>query len=291
MESEKDQQHASIYGSGEAFVGALREPSPALKPLDCPDGRGGKYVALDNRYTLHSLLPRQAWARAHQFLSARDFCRWLERYAKPLSTEIGVAEEAKLGAKVRALLSPRDLDGEQVECLVLHHPVFALWLAALSAPLSQRAFFGLLRATRQAVVDGDVILGQLGALRASVKGEFSCELDERGDIRVRGRSENRELSVSLPSTITVHTPIYRGVSDKAYAIELLLNVDVEDDGPVFSLSWPAAPLVFDEALLDLAEHLDELLNRELLEGPRFEVGVARLDRQPIGFTVAKSGVR
>ena len=207
--------------------------------------------------------------RLHAFADPLSLAAWLQREADPAAAEVLVGDGV-----VTALVSGRDVDADVVTVELTEHPVWARWKPATRA-MNQKAFHKLLRA---AIVDtrelprrgddayfsqGERLLREMGKIEVRGSVSWTQHIDERGTVALAASSDKTVVESQIPAEITLHVPIFVDVEVGGqvphYAIRALVQVDVVDGKPFFSLEFPDLALVMLQARKDVAACLRERL--------------------------------
>lgn len=267
----------TILSGATAFLRLLSDPAPKLDVVADPRGRGGLVAAVRSDYKLERLAGPELEQRTHTFHDLGSYADWLKRWAKPGETEILVGE-----TQARALLRGTEAVDPiaDVTCKLLDHPTFAAWKGAFGVKRDPKQFHAFIRSVAATFDDGnggvntaDFLSGELAKLKAVKSGEINSSVDPRGFYAVSGATSTTQVDAKIPPSFTVRSPIFVGIPDpenaereRLYALEILLAMDVESNGILFTLTCPALPAVLHQARLDAVAHLRALLGEGFLVG-------------------------
>ncbi len=267
------------------FARGFGAPAPKPEFVDAPRGRGASVVAVRNDYKLETVPGPERSKRTHVFHDLCSFAEWLNRFGTdPQKVEILVGDK-----EAHAVLGD-DPTASLVKCQLRHHPTFEAWQKALGVEQEPKAFHAFLRSIAGTFDDGtggvntgDVLSSELQKLKAVTTGDIDMNVDPRGFYTVNGSTSRVQVDAKIPPSFTIHTPIFVGIPDPAgtgpngeaivvanserrYALEILLTMDVEDGSIGFTLTCPGLARVLHEARLDAVAHLRSLLNEGFLVG-------------------------
>lgn len=263
---EKDQLASVAINEGQQVLTVPSEPTPVLEPLEAPNG-DGQHVAVATGYEIKHLPGREVGLRNHRFDDVRSFAAWLNRHATaPTQTEVLLSAE-----EVNAVLDPGSAAPEILHCKLKLHPIFEAWRAAFGLPLAQKAFHELARGFRHSLSEPELILAALRVVKLAKTGELQSTIDETGATRLAVQSASAELTAKLPPEFVVTCPVYQGIvgtdgSAREYRLEVLLSLDLDGAGPLFTLTCPSLELVKNDARQDVAAMLERELDAGFLVG-------------------------
>lgn len=271
-------EHAEGFFGGTVEHQVVQPSAPlATEPRPHPSGSGDLLIVRDG-YRVEHVRGRQQGKRGHVFHDLESLAAWLNRHAsaEPTETEILMRSDGV----VTAALQPSDPHGDVVIATLRPHPVYAAWAGVLGKALDQRAFQQHVRCYRDSLGEqAAALLSFLSQIDVTTGGNSTLKFGVMGDLQLTGVNRKAEMTVSLPSEITVRTPIFDGVRNGTGGIEpaaeveydllLFLSVDLvgqEEKRPVFTLTCPTLELVRRQAVRDAASYLDLLLNDGFLVG-------------------------
>ena len=265
-----------------AVLTVLSELSPPVwesdKPIPLPNGRG-KFIVTRSDYQVRELVGLTKKQRLHTFHDLRSFADWLKRHAAKLSEAVEILAGE---SSVEAALSPTDSYGDRVTCQLKYHPGFDAWRVVFGKPQSQKALHAFIRGALDSLGgSGDMLATELRTVSAVKGGDFESQLDERGFYHVTSASNRTELRGKIPSSIRVNAPVYLGVCgpnsdvELRYDLDVLLSMEIGDEGAVFTLTCPGLPIVLHTARMDAVAYLRSLL----IDG--FLVGLGELKLQEV----------
>ena len=207
--------------------------------------------------------------RLHTLADPLSLAAWLTREADPDVAEVLVGDGV-----VTALVDGRDVDADVVTVELTEHPVWARWRPATRA-MDQKSFHRLLRA---AVVDtrepsrrgddmhfsqGEKLLAEVGKIAVRGETSYARDIDERGTSTLVSEGGKTTVESKIPPEIMLYVPIYVDVEvDRQvphYPIRALVQIEVSNGKPFFSLEFPDLALVMLEARKDVAACLRERL--------------------------------
>lgn len=259
----------------------------AFAPVRREDGAHGvklDYVAAS--YGVHENAPQRG-RRLHTFHSVATMAAWLNRHAKVRKA----AEILVDVSTIRAGLHPQTPFCDSVVCSLDRHPRALRWVNALNKPLSQQQFYRLIVTADEDLgdatnIDGAVLgrsseflAAEIAKMRIVRGGEYTAELDERGNYKIRGGTDTVDVSGKLPSRLVIRIPWFLDVCGESgpadepwvlaeYELELFVDIDAETEpkNPTFRLTAPGLPMLRHEARRDAAAWLDDLLDDGFLVG-------------------------
>ena len=261
--------------------------APNVKQLDGSDGI--VFTPAGSAVTLPAVS-----VRCHVFHDPQSLAGWLVDWTDSDRVEVLVDE-----TRVVAVVDGEQPQHDEIECQLKFHPVFDRWRAVFGKRLDQKALHGLLRRTvadfcgrevtmpggaTERVGPGDKLLAGISKLQVRKDRSFRVDLGTKGETLVRASDEKNEASFELPDMFEIEVPIFVGVEvlDKTfkpvepkYIIRVLVEVDLDDLTPRFTLSAPDLALQMLDARRDVARCLREKL------GEGWTVGLGKAATQVI----------
>lgn len=271
---------------GEYMTAVLDWLRAATSPLAKSEGPHGLTLhAVPDDWEFEQNYPERG-RRQHRFVSVASLALWLNRHADPKLAEVLVG-----ASTVRAGLNPTIPNADVVRCDLEIHPRARRWKDALGKRLTQREFYRLVVSADEDLGDavdpkGDVlgrssefIAAEVAKLRIVRGGEYHAELDERGNYKVRGGTETKDVKGQLPSRLEVCVPWFLDVfivrppgigmdAEVQYTLDIHVEIDTETDAknPVFILTAPGLAMLKHEARRDACAWLSHLLEDDFLVG-------------------------
>jgi len=202
------------------------------------DGKPLTTVELRRRAIQPELKPEPRLAisppRAHTFLTAYAFTRYLEKYGSPENTVVLLDPVGKIGHGVLDELTERGR--EVVRLQPTYNPGFAPWAALIDAGRVEiTQFCEFLMANRRVVTDPD---GKtLALLLSQVRISHGITIHRgRGARAINGlvcettiAGEKQEETVELPDSLTLETPIFLGTDTQKIEVDLTLSATRDGD--------------------------------------------------------------
>lgn len=216
--------------------------------------------------------------RRHVFHDPQSLAGWLLDWTDPDRVEVLVDE-----ASVVAVVDADRPQHDEIACELTHHPVFDRWQQVFGKRLDQKALHSLLRRTMadfhgseiampggkaERVGAGDKLLAGISKLQVRKDRSFRTEIGTKGETLLRASDEKNEASFELPDMFEIEVPIFvdvavedseHGTLEPKYVIRVLVDLDLNDLVPRFTLTAPDLALQLLDARRDVARCLREKL--------------------------------
>lgn len=256
---------------------------PNLKQLE---GSDGIVFAPDGSAVI---LPAVS-VRRHVFHDPQSLAGWLLDWTDKDRVEVLVDE-----TRVVAVVDAESAQHDDVECSLRFHPVFDRWRMVFGRRLDQKALHSLLRRTvadfygREVAMPGgatgrvgagDKLLAGISKLQVRKDRSFRADLGTKGEMLLKASDEKNEASFELPDMFEIEVPIFvdvalldseHGTIEPKYIIRVLVDLDLDDLTPRFTLTAPDIAL----QLLDARRDVARCLREQLGEGWTVGLGAAR----------------
>ncbi|MEL6348941.1 MAG: hypothetical protein AAFV53_37905 [Myxococcota bacterium] len=276
------------------FFVALRDfltPTPTIQQAENPNGISTtimvpKGFSVTNEDGPESLKP------SHVFRDLADFAKYINdrSHRRPCRhhglTQAKVHRElVDVVVDVRqavACFDAFDPLAPTVSCELPDHPDWAVWKAHFNKSLTVKQLHTLMRSipdTLPALGEGPtqaaLLRSNLQVLNVKTESGFEQRMNGHGAITLSGQTNKRALEAKIPETLTAIVPIYDGVKVVndgkilglcSYELEILVSVELTDNGPRFTLTAPRQPQVERQALADAVKHLRVLLGEDIYVG-------------------------
>jgi len=261
--------------------------APNVKQLDGSDGI--VFTPAGSAVTLPAVSVRR-----HVFHDPQSLAGWLLDWTDMARVEVLVDE-----TRVVAVVDGGQPQHDEIACDLKFHPVFDRWRAVFGKRLDQKALHSLLRRTvadfhgqeiampgggKERVGAGDKLLSAISKLQVRKDRSFRVDLGGKGETLLRASDEKNEATIDFPDLFEIEVPIFvdvalldaeHGTIEPRYIIRVLVDMDLDDLAPRFTLSAPDLALQMLDARRDVARCLREKL------GEGWTVGLGKAATQVI----------
>ncbi|MGB5812045.1 MAG: hypothetical protein WBG86_16030 [Polyangiales bacterium] len=280
MASESD---VNVNGHGAQVYPQPPNPVPTPTVVHGVDGSEA-FVIVKDGYSIEHLETRDEGYAEHHFDDVKSFAEYLNRQfadqiiaGNPSEEDVDILVQSD---SVLAIVKPEDAKPQHIRCDFVKHPAFSAWENAFNNSMTQRQIQQFVRAWQGTIEDSTALMAVFSAISVTGTAAMTSHIDENGATRLASAEGKTDVSVKIPSAISVQVPCYDGVERVAgelsqYNLDVLVSNSL--DPITFTLTCPTLPLVTRMARHDVATQL----RRELADGFLVGLGSAAHSRRPV----------